>query len=205
MHELTFTNLIIAFTCFISIWAFQNTEVRIKCKHWPFVEIRDGEYYRWLTNGLIHADYMHLAFNMITLYYFGNFVERMFAVLFPAGKLIYLLFYFAAIICSGLPTFFKHKNNPSFASLGASGAVSAVLFAAILFNPTMEIGMMFIPMGIPGWIFGVLYLIFSHWASRNSMDNIDHEAHFFGAVFGFLLPLVWKPDLISTFLEQLNL
>lgn len=198
------TNLLVAFTCFFSIWAFENSEVRFKCKHWPFHEARSGEFYRWLTSGLIHNDWLHLIFNMYTLYAFGNFVERVFADIFPAGRVIYLIFYLGALVGSTIPTFFKNRENPSFASLGASGAVSAVLFAGILFAPTMEIGMMFIPFGIPGWLFGALYLVFSQWASRRALGNIDHDAHFWGAVFGFSLPLVWKPSLLSAFFSQLG-
>jgi membrane associated rhomboid family serine protease len=201
--EFSITNLIIAFTCGLSIWAFSNPDVLQKCKHYPYLEERHKEFYRWLTAGFVHADYAHLAFNMITLYSFGNMVESYFAQLFPMGKSFYLVFYLLGIVLAGAPTFFKHRNNPTFASIGASGAVSAVLFAGILFVPNLKLNMMFIPIPITGWIFGILYLMYSQYASRNSQDNIDHEAHFYGAVFGFLLPIVLKPSLFGAFLAEL--
>jgi membrane associated rhomboid family serine protease len=200
---LSITNIIIAFTCALSIWAFNNPDVLQKCKHYPFLEDRQKEFYRWLTAGFVHADAMHLGFNMFTLYSFGNLVERYFEALFPMGKTFYLLFYLLGIVMAGIPTYYKHRNNPSFASIGASGAVSAVLFAGILFVPNLKLNMMFIPIPITGWIFGILYLMYSQYASKNSTDNIDHEAHFYGAVFGFLLPIVLKPSLLPAFIAEL--
>lgn len=197
------TYLIIGFTCALSVWAFSNHDVFLKCKHWPYYEARRGEYYRWLTAGFIHADYMHLAFNMITLYSFGGIVEQLFVAMFPMGKSLYLIFYLLGIVFAGAPTFFKHRNNSAFASIGASGAVSAVLFAGILFMPTMKLNMFFIPIPISGWFFGLAYLAYSWWASNQSRDNIDHDAHFFGALFGFTFPLLLEPGLLPRFFEQL--
>jgi membrane associated rhomboid family serine protease len=117
---------------------------------------------------------------------------------------LYLVFYLIAIAAASAATYFKHKNHPGFASIGASGAVAAVLFAAILLNPTIGIGFMFIPIPIPGFIFGVLYLWYSSYASNKGGDNIDHAAHFYGAVFGFLFPLVLKPELFLSFIYQLQ-
>jgi membrane associated rhomboid family serine protease len=200
---LSITNIIIIFTSALSIWAFNNPDVLQKCKHYPFIEERQKEFYRLLTSGFVHADGMHLGFNMFALYSFGNRVEQFFDVYFPFGKTFYLVFYLISIAMASIPSFYKNRNNPSYASIGASGAVSAVVFAGILFEPLNEIFLMFIPFGVAGWIFGILYLMYSQYASRNANDNIGHDAHFWGAVFGFLLPIVLKPNLLADCLGQI--
>lgn len=199
------TYLIIGFTALISIMAFSNQEIFVKMKHWPYQEKRRGEWHRWLTSGFLHADWMHLIFNMLTLYFFGRYVEVWFTVLFPGvGQFVYLLFYLVAIVAVSSATFQKYKDSPSYASIGASGAVAAVLFASILLNPTIGIRMFFIPIPIPGFIFGILYLWYSSYEAQRARDNIDHMAHFFGAVFGFFFPLILKPSLFMDFVEQLR-
>ena len=201
---MSITYLIIGFTALFSIWAFNNPDVFYKCKHWPYAEARSGEYYRWLTSGFLHGDYMHLLFNMITLYFFGRAVENWFAVLFPEiGRVLFLFFYLIAILAASLATFYKYRNVQGFASIGASGAVSAILFAAILLNPTLSLYMMFIPIPIPGFIYGIFYLWYSSYEARRGGDGIDHVAHFYGAVFGFLFPLVLKPALLVNFVSDL--
>ena len=126
-------------------------------------------------------------------------------MLFPGfGTVAYLVFYLLAIVATSSATYAKFKDTSSFASIGASGAVAAVLFASILLDPTIGIMMFFIPIPIPGFIFGILYLWYSSYAARRGGDNIDHTAHFFGAVFGFFFPLVLKPELFLHFIEQLR-
>lgn len=204
--QITITHIIIAFTALFSIWAFNNRDVFYKCMHRPYEEARQGEYYRWLTSGFLHGDYMHLLFNMITLYSFGSVVERWFTALFGAvGPLLYIVFYLISIVAASLATYYKYKNVPSFASVGASGAVSAVLFAAILLMPTMSLYLMFIPIPIPAFIFGGLFLWYSSYAANRGGDGIDHTAHFYGAAFGFIFPVVFMPDLLRLFFEHLGL
>ena len=199
------TYLILGFTVLFSLWAFNNRDIFLKCKHWPYAEARSGEYYRWLTSGFLHGDYMHLFFNMFTLYFFGIYVEQWFEVLFGEfGQLTFLFFYLLAIVAASLATFYRYRNVQSFASIGASGAVSAVLFAAILINPTLELYLLFIPIPIPGIIYGVFYLWYSSREAQRGGGGIDHVAHFYGAVFGFLFPLVLKPFLIVNFFDQLT-
>ncbi|MBP6827398.1 MAG: rhomboid family intramembrane serine protease [Saprospiraceae bacterium] len=199
------TYIIIAVTALISFMAFNNPELSVKMRHWPYEEARRGEYYRWFTSGFLHADPMHLIFNMLTLLFFGASVEAKFSELFPGwGSAIYLIFYVAGIVAPSSATFYKYRNTSSFASIGASGAVAAVLFASILFNPTNKIYMFFIPIGIPGFIFGILYLWYSSYEAGRSRDNIDHTAHFFGAVFGFFFPLLFSPMLFPEFLAQIQ-
>ena len=214
------TYLIIASTVLVSMMAFNNGDLMYKLKHWPYAEARRGEYYRWLGAGFLHADWMHLIFNMMTLYFFGadqrpaswkeegiGFpgVEGWFTQTFPqAGSLLYLAFYLVAIAVASVGTYMKHRDNPAFASIGASGAVSAVLYAAILMNPTMSLYLFFIPIPIPGFIYGVLYLWYSSHSSRRGGDGIDHLAHFYGAVFGFTFPLLIQPGLFLDFVAQLQ-
>jgi len=198
------TFIIIGFTVIVSLMALNNHDLFLKLKHWPYQESRRGEYYRWFTGGFLHADPMHLIFNMLTLYFFGGMVEEWFAALFPGfGITLFVIFYLAAIVAASSATYYKHRNNPAFASIGASGAVAAVLFAAILLDPTIGIMMFFIPIPIPGFIFGILYLWYSSYASNKGGDNIDHVAHFFGAVFGFFFPILFKPVLLLLFFDQM--
>lgn len=202
---MTITYLIIGFTVLISIMAFNNQELFVKMKHWPYEEARRGEYYRWLTSGFLHGDWMHLLFNMFTLFFFGKYVEFFFRELFPGfGGTLYLFFYLAAIVAASSATYQKYKNTSSFASIGASGAVAAVLFASILLDPTIGIMIFLIPIPIPGFIFGILYLWYSSYAARRGGDNIDHTAHFFGAVFGFFFPVLLEPSLFVHFIGQLQ-
>jgi len=200
------TYLIIGFTCLISLWAFNNHEIFNKLKHWPYAEARRGEHYRWLTGGFLHGDPMHLIFNMLTLYFFGTIVEQFFGVLFPGmAKVLFLVFYLLAIVAASSATYFKHKDNPGFASIGASGATAAILFASILIMPTIGIMMFFIPIPIPGFIFGPLYLWYSSYAAKQAGDSIDHTAHFYGAVFGFFFPLLFAPSLLLRCIEQIQM
>lgn len=200
------TYIIIGFTSLISFMAFNNGDLMHQLKHWPYQEARRGEYYRWLTGGFLHADPMHLIFNMLTLYFFGTLVEGWFREMFPdLGITLFVVFYLAAIVAASSATFNKYKDTSHFASIGASGAVAAVLFAAILLDPTIGIMMFFIPIPIPGFIFGAIYLWYSSYAAKRGGDNIDHTAHFFGAVFGFFFPILLQPSLFMEFFEKLRM
>jgi len=197
--------LIIGFTCVISFLAFNNAFLKAKLMHWPYEEVRNGEYYRWLTSGFLHGHFMHLAFNMLTLYFFGSYVEQWFVAAFPEfGAIFYLIFYLLAIVAASSATFYKYRNSPSFASIGASGAVAAILFASILLFPTSKIYLFFIPIGIPAFIFGLMYLWFSAYEAKRGRDNIDHTAHYYGALFGFFFPIILEPRLLPLFFLQLQ-
>jgi membrane associated rhomboid family serine protease len=186
---MSITILIIIATCLVSYLGFQNREVIEKCKNNPYLEANKGEYFRMLTGGFLHADWVHLGVNMFVLWSFGSIVENYFSLYFGLGATIYLVFYFVAIIAADIPGYFKHKDNPYFSSIGASGAVSAITFASILFSPTSQI-LIYGILPIPAWVFGGLYLAYTTWAERNKEDNVDHSAHFGGAVFGFFAPIV---------------
>ncbi|HYC27759.1 MAG TPA: rhomboid family intramembrane serine protease, partial [Chitinophagaceae bacterium] len=154
---LSITLTIIIITCLVSLAAFGNLKIQEDLIFWPAAMRRGGQLYRFFTYGLIHADYVHLAFNMISLWSFGQFVEKfLFASHFEdKAKLLYLLLYVLAIIVSTLPDYFKNRNNYSYRALGASGAVSAVIFAGIALEPTLPINLFFIPIPIPGYLFAL--------------------------------------------------
>ncbi|HEY6063923.1 MAG TPA: rhomboid family intramembrane serine protease [Chitinophagaceae bacterium] len=189
MDQLTITLIIIILTVIISFTAFNNQKIIDDLIFYPPAITRRNQWYRFFTCGLIHADITHLLFNMFSLYLFGEFVERSFSspILFgEKGKLLYLIMYFLALFVCLIPTFIKHKNDYYYRSLGASGAVSAVVFAGILFDPTAKLGFIFIPPIIPGYIFGPLYLILSTVLEKRSQDNVNHSAHIWGAIFGII-------------------
>lgn len=166
--------------------AFNKQEVMDKLIFYPPAVSQQNQYYRFITCGFIHADLMHLAFNMVSFYLFGQaLVEPAFIELFGAyGKTAYFLMYMLALVVCLLPTYFKNINNRQYRSLGASGAVSAVVFAGVLLSPLSKLGFFFIPPIIPGFIFGPLYLLFSWYLDRKGGDNINHSAHIWGALFG---------------------
>jgi membrane associated rhomboid family serine protease len=179
-----FTYGIIAITVLTSIAAFQNDDLRNRLIFWP-PAIRRGELYRFFTSGLIHGDYFHLVFNMYAFYGFGCFVEQAHVAIFPGyGGLIFGLFYLSALAVSDLPSYRRHKHDSYYSSLGASGAVSAVIFACIMLTPTTGIGLFIIPVRVPGFIFGPLYLLLSTYLDRRGGGNINHSAHLWGAIYG---------------------
>lgn len=198
------TYIIIIFTALISISAFNKPELLFNLQFNPYKVIHSKEYYRIFSHALIHADWNHLIFNMLTLYFFGDAVESTFKYYFGAIGLFYFIFmYVAAMFISSIYTLVKHKDDYSYNAVGASGAVSAVLFAFILLNPLEPIYFIFIPIGIPAIVFGVAYLLYSAYMSKQNMDNIGHDAHFYGAVFGFLFPLLLDYNLIYNFIGKL--
>ncbi|HMK25614.1 MAG TPA: rhomboid family intramembrane serine protease [Chitinophagaceae bacterium] len=189
MDQLTITLIIIIITAIISFTGFSNQKIIDDLIFYPPAITRQNQWYRFFTCGLIHADITHLLFNMFSLYMFGEFVERSFStpILFAEkGKLLYIVMYFLALFVCLIPTFIKHKNDYYYRSLGASGAVSAVVFAGILLDPTAKLGFFFIPPIIPGYIFGPLYLILSTVLEKRSQDNVNHSAHIWGAIFGII-------------------
>ncbi|MEO5675841.1 MAG: rhomboid family intramembrane serine protease [Chitinophagales bacterium] len=199
---MSITIIIIIITALVSFGAFQSNELEQRLILRPYLINRDNQWYRFITSGFIHANIPHLAINMLVLYSFGRVVEYYYQAAFgDLGEAYFIAMYTGGIIVSDLPTYFKHRNNPSYASLGASGAVSSVLFASIFFNPWSQVMLFFIPM--PGIVMGVLYLIYSAYMSRKSDDNINHDAHFYGAVFGVLFTLALQPRLGLHFIEQL--
>jgi len=171
----------------------------------PYVINGRKEWYRFVTHGFIHADYTHLAVNMWVLFIFGKNVEAVYSIYLNAmGTIAFILMYISAIVIASLSTFLKFKDNPTYNSLGASGATSAVIYASILLNPLGGIGMLFIPIYIPAVLFGVLYLVYSSYMGKRGGDYINHDAHFYGAVFGFVFTLMLRPQWGLDFIDQIK-
>lgn len=191
MYHVAFTITLVAATVLISIGAFSDERITNKLILWPARMRSVGEYYRLLTSGFIHADFMHLFFNMFTLYFMGSVVERQF-VRMGITPWLYVLLYTLGIVVASLPSFFRHKSNPYWRSLGASGGVAAVLFSSVYFSPWEPLLIYFIKM--PSIVFAVLYLAYSAFMSRRGGGGINHDAHFWGAVFGFLFTLAIDPS-----------
>jgi membrane associated rhomboid family serine protease len=189
--QLDITTIIIIITALISIGGFSNQKIIDDLIFYPPAVSQRNQWYRFITCGLIHADVGHLIFNMLSLYLFGRFVEEKFIEIFAQnGKLIYLVMYVTSLFVCLLPTYFKNKNNYSYRSLGASGAVSAVVFAGLMIAPYVEVGFFFIPPIIPGFVFGPLYLLITAWLDKRGGGNINHSAHLWGALYGLLFIIV---------------
>lgn len=188
---LTITLIILLITCVISFTAFSNEKIINDLIFYPTAVTNHNQWYRFITCGFIHADIMHLAFNMYTFYLFGGMVEQAFMAIFgDAGKVLYIVLYITSLIACLLPTYFQHRNNYYYRSLGASGAVSAVIFVGIFLNPTMGMGIFPIPFHIPAFIFGPLYLLISAYLAKKGQGNINHSAHIWGAAFGVVFLVV---------------
>jgi membrane associated rhomboid family serine protease len=192
------TLVIILVTCLVSILAFGNRRMIEALIFWP-PAVRRGEIHRFVTHGFIHADGMHLLFNMITLFFFGSVMERLFAPYI--GQVGFVAFYLGGIVVAMLPSWLRHRHDPRYRSLGASGAVSAVLFAYILVQPWALIFVFFIP--VPAIVFAALYVGWSIWAERQARDNINHSAHLWGAAYGVLFFLILEPRVAGLFLQRL--
>ncbi|MDQ6608245.1 MAG: rhomboid family intramembrane serine protease [Bacteroidota bacterium] len=189
--QLSITLIIVIVTALVSIGGFNSQKIIDDLIFYPPAVAQRNQFYRFFTCGFIHADYSHLIFNMLALYLFGKAVEDAFVVLFgDAGRWVYLLMYVSALVISLLPTYFKHKDSYQYRSLGASGAVSAVIFAGLMLSPETEVYIFFIPIPIPGFIFAPLYLLISILLEKRGRDNINHSAHIWGSIYGLLFVIV---------------
>jgi membrane associated rhomboid family serine protease len=196
MENISITIGIIAITCLISFSAFSSQKIMNDLIMWPTEMREKNQWYRFISSGFLHGDIVHLIFNMVTLFMFGQGIVE------PAceelsGKWMYLVLYFGGMVIADIPSYLKHKDDYQYRSLGASGAVSAVVFAGIVFFPTMKMGLFFIPPIIPAYIFGPLYLLYCVWAAKQSRDNINHDAHLWGALFGLVFPIALHPYLFQ--------
>lgn len=186
------TLVIILATVLLSMRAFKDAEIKYKWIFYPYKVKRENEFYRIISHVFIHGDTMHLIFNMFVLFSFGGIMEFIFTDYFGQGlgSLHFVLLYFLGGLAASIWPYLRNKDNPNYMSLGASGAVSAVLFASILWMPEGGIYLMFIPFEIPAWLFGILYLAFEYYMSKKGGTGIAHDAHFGGAVFGILYVLL---------------
>jgi membrane associated rhomboid family serine protease len=202
--ELTVTIFIIILTSAVSLLTMNKPQVLHKFMMNPYMISQRNQYYRMVTSGFIHKDHMHLIFNMFSFYFFGTQLEYIFQYIFgPMGIPYFILLYLLGIVVSDIPTLIKHRNNYHYNSLGASGAVSAVIFACILFQPLQNI-CLYAVLCFPGFILGIVYLIYSYYSAKKSRDGINHDAHLYGALFGIAFCMVLYPDVIGIFLEQMS-
>jgi membrane associated rhomboid family serine protease len=193
--EFSITLIIIIISVATSLYFFQNTEKLKEVTFNPYVVKHNNQWYRLITHALVHADFIHLFVNMYVLYSFGSFVEQF----FPSN--LYIVLYIGGVLIASLPSLIKHHNNPYYSSLGASGAVASVVFAAIIINPAGTLLLMGI-IPIPAWLFGILYLIFEAYMDKKSDDNIAHDAHFYGAVWGIVYTGFLNFELLTTFFDR---
>ena len=184
--DLSINLIIVIITALVSIGGFSNPKLIDDLIFYPPAVTHRNQWYRFFSCGLIHADWGHLIFNMLALYLFGGSVETAFVDLMQSssGRYVYLLMYVSALLISLLPTYFKNKENYNYRSLGASGAVSAVIFAGLMLAPETEVFIFFIPIPIPGFIFAPLYLLISAVMDKKGNTGINHSAHIWGAVYG---------------------
>lgn len=197
-----YTIIIIVVTAVISYLAFSNEQLFNKLILWPKKMDSPTEYYRLLTCGFIHADMMHLFFNMFTLYFFGQSIEAAYSA-YGIGQGMFLVMYLSGIVVASLPSFIKQRKNGYYRSLGASGGVAAVVFSFIYFAPWQKV-YLFGLIGIPGIILAVAYLVYSVYMSKKGGTYINHDAHFWGAVYGFLFTLAFAPDHGQVFWQMLT-
>lgn len=188
---MSITVIIIIITAIISVAALQNEKLMDQLIFYPPAITNQHQYYRFITCGFIHADFGHLIFNMYAFYLFGNTTEEIFVSVFGNyGRLLYVIMYILALIACLIPSYLKNKNNSNYRSLGASGAVSAVVFAYILFDPLRGVGLIFIPFYVMGFLFGIIYLVVSYFLDKKGGGRINHSAHIWGALFGIAFFIV---------------
>lgn len=201
---MTITTILCFIIFGISLWGFNSQPVFLKLMHYPYVEARDRSYYRFLTSIFLHGSWLHLLVNLFVFYTFGQAIEYQFVNLFGAtmGRVNFLLLFVLSGVLADVFTYRKHLDDPNFRSVGASGSISGVMFAYVLFYPLQNLYLYgLIP--IPGIIAGVLYLWYSNYAAKKEGGRIDHSAHFYGAVTGILFTIVVYPKVVTTFIQQL--
>ncbi|MDH6358763.1 rhomboid family intramembrane serine protease [Parabacteroides sp. PF5-9] len=197
------TYLIIGITAVLSFQCFSNRAWFMRLAFIPFRVVRDKEWYRLISHGFIHADMMHLLVNMFTFWSFGLYMERTFEWM-GSGKWGFLGLYFGGMIFASVYDLIKQRDNSLYVSIGASGAVSAVLFSSIIFDPWGKI-LLFAIVPIPGIVFALLYLLYCQYMARQANDHINHNAHFYGALYGFVYPILLQPSLLQHFISNLKL
>jgi membrane associated rhomboid family serine protease len=197
LHYAPVASVIFGITIASSLLAFYNDELYDRMILNPYHVSKGSEIYTLLTSGFIHKDWMHLIFNMMTYYFFAFQLEAI------IGHWQFALLYIVSLVLSDLPTVYKNRENFWYRSLGASGAISAVVFSAIMFDPTAKMGLLLIPIQIPAIIFGALYLMYCVYASRRSSDGINHDAHFYGALCGIILTVILIPQSVHIFFDKL--
>ncbi|WP_422360914.1 rhomboid family intramembrane serine protease [Reichenbachiella sp.] len=201
---MSWTIIIIIVNVAVSYMGFQNHNLQYKLTMNPVAILRHGQWYRVVTSGFIHSNWAHLGFNMFTFYFFGRLVEQIFIALKGnLGGIYFVVFYLLGIVISDLPSLLKHKDHPHYNSLGASGGVAAVVFCSILFFPMEEI-CLYGFICLKGFILGALYLIYSYTKGKQISDNVNHDAHLIGAVFGLVFSVMIEPRVLGSFIKQIS-
>ncbi|MBF6598795.1 MAG: rhomboid family intramembrane serine protease [Fermentimonas sp.] len=205
------TIIIIVITSLISIRAFKDNELMSRLIFHP-PAVKQGNGYRLFSYGVVHADYTHLIFNMFTLYFFGPEIERTFKSVLgqTTGSVLFILLYLSALLVSIIPTYFKKKDNASYYSLGASGAVSAIIFAYVLINPMNYMGILFIPIMLPAFLFGIIFILISISLDKKQVGGINHSAHITGSIYGIIFTIAVffifaDINLINSFIGQIRI
>ena len=205
--EAPVTLILIAVNVIFSIIGFSNAAMVDKTIMWPYYVKKEKQYYRFITSGFLHADWMHLFFNMFTLYFFGRNVEVVFARYGLGGNVSYLALYFLGLIISDIPSYLKHQDDYNYRALGASGAVSAVVFAAIVFSPWSSI-YLYGAIKISALLYAVLYIAYCVYMGRKNHDNVNHDAHLWGSIFGLAFTVILiatlQPEMFNGILEELK-
>lgn len=205
--ETPVTLILIAANVIFSLIGFSNAEMLNKTIGWPYYTKRENQYYRFITSGFLHGDWMHLFFNMFTLYFFGRNIEFLFEGYGLGGTSAYLGLYFLGLIVADIPSYIKNQDNYEYRSLGASGAVSAVVFAAIVFSPWSSI-YLYGALKISATVYAVLYIFYCVYMGKQKNDNVNHDAHLWGSLFGLAFTLVLigllQPDMFNGILEELK-
>lgn len=199
------TYAIIGFTVLISLLALRDRKVFESMMFEPFVINTRKDWFRLVTHGFIHGNIPHLAVNMFVLFMFGPNVEDGYAeITGRSGLLPFMILYLAGITLSSLPGYYKHRWDPTYRAVGASGATSAVLFASILLAPLDKMMLLILPIPAPAWIFGILYLGYEWYMGKRGGDGIAHDAHFAGALVGILFTAVLDPGVLPRFVEAVS-
>jgi len=198
--------VLIIITSLVSIMALQNRDQMDKMIFWPYYMDNSRQWYRFITHGFIHADWIHLFFNMFVLFTFGSHAEQLFVAIKgeQTGRIYFITFYLAALVAASTPSYLRNRHNPNYRSLGASGAVASVLFFFILFYPLEKLSLMFLPIPIPAFIFGSLYLVYEYVMDKRQNTGVAHDAHFWGALFGVLFAVVMYPEVLVMFVQQIS-
>jgi membrane associated rhomboid family serine protease len=201
------TIILIAINVLMFLLTDNNATLKNKLIMWPYGVKRTHSYYRFISSGFLHADFMHLFFNMFTLYFFGKNLELILNYYAIGGNWAFLGIYFGALIVSDISSYFKHNDAPSYHSLGASGAVAAIVFATIVFSPWSSI-YIYGALKISAAVYAILFVIYCIYMGKKNMDNINHDAHLWGALFGLACTLVligiFKPAYFELILDQLK-
>ncbi|AZQ64091.1 rhomboid family intramembrane serine protease [Flammeovirga pectinis] len=198
------TIILIALNVGISYYAWQNPNILDKLMMQPYMVQKKNEWYRFITSAFVHGSWMHLLFNMFTLYFFGRNIEMWFLYILKdpilASVAYFSLFIIGAIVAD-IPTYIKQRNNINYRSLGASGGVASIIFASIIYSPVNDICLYGI-LCFPGFIWGGIYLIYTQYQTKNLDSNINHSAHLYGALFGILYAIAIEPSAFSNFVNQ---